>query len=91
MPGSMQASLKPEPTYQVHVLGRGLRPTNSDGWSKVLNEQYVIAAPHIHPEYFTSWKSDDPRSGCAVDRGEFRTALGQRDNAVEIGLGWKTY
>jgi len=55
-----------------------MRQTNSDGWSKVLDDQYVITTPHIHPEHFISGKSDEPGGRGGIDRGEFRTGVGQR-------------
>lgn len=63
-----------------------MRQTNSDGWSKVLNDQYVITAPYIHPEYFISGKNDEPGGRGGIDRGELRTGLGQR--GIPMRLGW---
>ena len=64
-----------------------MRETNSDSWSKVLDDQYIVTTPYIHPEYFVSRKSDEPGSRRGIDTGEFRTGFGQRGHSDEIGLG----
>ena len=62
----------------------GTRPTNSDGWSEVLDDQDIFTTPHIHPKFFTSKESDKPGSGCVVDRSESGAGTGQQGNADVI-------